>query len=448
MAKAKWTTPAQFIWLENQIPEFVKAQQDKVVRLFMKEMYDKWEQKWPTPPPTKEEVKHAKGSTEKALAIKRKHAEDRVKYWFHNHTRASLSGSGMRGILKSSPALKLVQPWQAYLNKFQSTKLKEKIEDTWKCYLNGVPEGVKPEKTKFEIQNKVAQTLYEEESDKVKGEVEEHHEKMRYNGSTPCVIGQNKAFQRSIDKLPRTLQLAAESIASQTGWNVSIMAGGLNPRLGGKITTLALHEGKTAGGKLFDKFFDDNSFETEVMGRFDEFLNESFALNAELEDSTPEINNSSLAESKSEGERNVKKKKVKKHKKKAELRSTGEREQEKTDKFEKVRKVLAKMGVSDLNNGGSESERGTSLRYIVCLFFCLYLCTSTPNPAASTSTPNPAASTSTPNPSASTSTPNPSASTSTPNSSASTSTPNPTQSGALDVGGTISEPSAPLISNT
>jgi hypothetical protein len=34
---------------------------------------------------------------------------------------------------------------------------------------------------------------------------------------------------RAIDKLPHTLQLAAESIATQTGWNVSIIAGGLNP---------------------------------------------------------------------------------------------------------------------------------------------------------------------------------------------------------------------------
>jgi hypothetical protein len=31
--------------------------------------------------------------------------------------------------------MKLVQPWQAYLNKFQATNLKEKIEDAWKNYL-------------------------------------------------------------------------------------------------------------------------------------------------------------------------------------------------------------------------------------------------------------------------------------------------------------------------
>ena len=43
----------------------------------------------------------------------------------------------------------------------------------------------------------------------------------------------------SIDKLPRTLQGATESIAKQTGWNVFLVAGGPNPRLGGKITTLA-----------------------------------------------------------------------------------------------------------------------------------------------------------------------------------------------------------------
>ena len=44
---------------------------------------------------------------------------------------------------------------------------------------------------------------------------------------------------RSINKLPRTLQLAAESIAKQTGWSMSIIVGGPNPCLGGKIMSLA-----------------------------------------------------------------------------------------------------------------------------------------------------------------------------------------------------------------
>lgn len=84
--------------------------------------------------------------------------------------------------------------------------------------------------------------MYEKEPDEVKQEVEVHRQMMRSGGSVPLLsklVDRNKKLQGAIDKLPRTLQLAAESIANQTGWNVSIIAGGPNPRLGGKITTLA-----------------------------------------------------------------------------------------------------------------------------------------------------------------------------------------------------------------
>lgn len=77
-----------------------------------------------------------------------------------------------------------MHPWQAYLNKYQHTKLKPKIDNAWKEYLEGVPEDKKPEKTLFEIRNKLVQKLYEEESDKVKQEVEAHRNIMKDTKST------------------------------------------------------------------------------------------------------------------------------------------------------------------------------------------------------------------------------------------------------------------------
>jgi hypothetical protein len=76
MGKKAWTTPEQCTWLENLIPNFVQAQQDKTVGLLLKELFVKWEQKWPTPPPTEGEVKKVKGKAEKALTIKRKSREE------------------------------------------------------------------------------------------------------------------------------------------------------------------------------------------------------------------------------------------------------------------------------------------------------------------------------------------------------------------------------------
>lgn len=117
-----------------------------------------------------------------------------MKFWFHNNTRASASGNGTRGILKLSAPPKLVQPWQAYLNKFQDTKLKQNIEDAWQAYTQDVPEGEKPKKTLFEIRNKVAQSLYANETPEIKQEVEEHRQRMR--DSKSVLINRNQVFQR------------------------------------------------------------------------------------------------------------------------------------------------------------------------------------------------------------------------------------------------------------
>lgn len=76
MGKKRWTTPEQRTWLEELIPAFVQAQQDKLVRSFLSDTYGKWHEKWPTPPPTTEEVRRGKGNADKALTIKRKAAEE------------------------------------------------------------------------------------------------------------------------------------------------------------------------------------------------------------------------------------------------------------------------------------------------------------------------------------------------------------------------------------
>ena len=89
---------------------------------------------------------------------------------------------------------KNVQPWQAYLNLFQHTTLKEKIDDAWQQYLHKVPKGKKPEKTLFEIRNKLTQKLYAAETDAIKQEVEEHRKKMKDNNDM-SPDDRNKSFQ-------------------------------------------------------------------------------------------------------------------------------------------------------------------------------------------------------------------------------------------------------------
>jgi len=61
--------------------------------------------------------------------------------------------------------------------------------------LKGVPEGQKPEKTLFEIRNRLARELYEAETAAVKQEVEEHRQNMRGNKEISNLAERNALFQ-------------------------------------------------------------------------------------------------------------------------------------------------------------------------------------------------------------------------------------------------------------
>lgn len=45
------------------------------------------------------------------------------------------------------------------------------------------------------------------------------------------------SYTSAIDKLPRTLAVMGESLMQQTGWQISILAGGPLPENGGKVVT-------------------------------------------------------------------------------------------------------------------------------------------------------------------------------------------------------------------
>jgi hypothetical protein len=93
------------------------------------------------------------------------------------------------------PPAKSVQPWQAYLNKYGDTTLKEKVEKAWQEYVSTVPEGQAPKKTLFEIRNRVAQEAYNAEEAIVKEEVEEHRQAMKSTSKKPNGGDRNKSFQ-------------------------------------------------------------------------------------------------------------------------------------------------------------------------------------------------------------------------------------------------------------
>lgn len=76
MGKKPWTTVEQRGWLEALVPAFIQAQEDKTTGVFFEDTFKEWHKKWLSPEPTEDEIKAAAGSTDKALAVKHKAAEN------------------------------------------------------------------------------------------------------------------------------------------------------------------------------------------------------------------------------------------------------------------------------------------------------------------------------------------------------------------------------------
>ncbi|KAM6492907.1 hypothetical protein JOM56_011041 [Amanita muscaria] len=281
MTKKQWTTATQRTWMLNHLPVYLKAKEEKSTCDFFLSHWKLFMEQWPVEAPSAEEIQQADGKDDLALAKKKKAAESQFKTWFNNHTCATSSGTGTRQVLNLSATPKLVQPWQAYQNLYWEIQLREKAENAWKAYTEGFPEGSTIPLSRFAFRNQQLKLWYEESSDTTKAAVEAHRQVMKDKGYG--ADDKNCAYwQRSIDKLPRTLQTAAEALERQTGWQVTILAGGPVPRLGGQIQTLALHHGKMIHGKDFHNFLDDDSENSFVkygplMASFDNFLHASFS---------------------------------------------------------------------------------------------------------------------------------------------------------------------------
>ena len=184
-------------------------------------------------------------------------------YWFHNNTRTSSSASRKRSLLKINVKSKTLRAWQAYQSLYYQTKLKPIVDAAYKAYLETVPPDTKPEKTCFAIMNQVVQKAFAEEMEEVKAEVEEYRQKVKevsevdtdnqdrdgHNNnyqkydfdqqSNDYQLIDTHHFHRAIDRFPQTLAAMGKSFVEQTGWNLTCIAGGPNPRMGGKITTFA-----------------------------------------------------------------------------------------------------------------------------------------------------------------------------------------------------------------
>jgi hypothetical protein len=200
MTRRKWTTDAQGDWLASHLDAFKEALSKKTTaKEFFPKIIKSWLEAWPIPEPTPEEVAKAKNLED--LIKKKKNIEEnvrqfsfwilinvglparqRVRAWFHNHTRGQTYGSGSRGMLKLQVKPRIPLEWQVYQLMTYESKWKPIIDEEWdelkKNWEEENPE-TKMTETRFNFMNTFLQEKYNQEPEDIKDQVRKRREIMK-----------------------------------------------------------------------------------------------------------------------------------------------------------------------------------------------------------------------------------------------------------------------------
>ena len=106
----------------------------------------------------------------------------RVRAWFHNHTRPPTTGSGARGLLKMKGKPKVLQEWQVYHTLTYETQWKTIVDEEWAEYKNtweAERPGEELDETRFTFMASFMRNKYKEETEDVKETVKKRREEMK-----------------------------------------------------------------------------------------------------------------------------------------------------------------------------------------------------------------------------------------------------------------------------
>ncbi|GBE78060.1 hypothetical protein SCP_0109420 [Sparassis crispa] len=270
MGRKSWATMQQQEHLKSNIPTFLAAQQAGNHSLFWSSFLDDWFQKWPI-------TLASDGIDVQATAEQKKSMTVRLKEWFQNHTRASTFSNGRSVVLSLKGKVKCkAAPWQAYMKTYWP-ELKPQWELEFETYCaDQLPSGTVVTKSiRMKHQSAFVISMYEgiKDTNAVKKAVEAcdgEFEDDDFEGGD----SQPAHFQRNIDSLHHTIQVALEEIQRQTGWVGIILVGGPEPKRGG---TNIYYRFGTQTAHLKSTFLQYHpDFEEQVAQPFAQYLQASF----------------------------------------------------------------------------------------------------------------------------------------------------------------------------
>ncbi|KAG0708156.1 hypothetical protein DFH29DRAFT_994410 [Suillus ampliporus] len=182
MPPAKWTTTEQYLWLQEQFPEYTAIHDgDKEYTLFWPKIYLYWFSRWPERAilfpgiPNETMLKKEQQTAETDAEDSRK---ARLQTWFHWRTNASKKNRGLKkdtSIFEAAlvPKSRAKSAEEIYMDMVYSERIKPLIKAEQEAG------NISTAGQRMALGRKFCKELLEDESDEVKEEVREKYNKQK-----------------------------------------------------------------------------------------------------------------------------------------------------------------------------------------------------------------------------------------------------------------------------
>ncbi|KAF8868416.1 hypothetical protein BD779DRAFT_1481637 [Infundibulicybe gibba] len=253
MGNKQWTTLAQQVWLESEIPAFLKARREIRLDHFFQGLEAKWFKEYPEidskfprvnptgprPPLTSDERR----ALSKALAKRKTQLES----WMHWHTGKDKRASQKLNLKaydvaftakKRGRAPQVVEVYQKLFAERLAPKIQEEIQlrkAKTRSELMAARRSVVMKM--FESEDEETRHVVSAEVERIKGIKKEEDEDPDSDGAddTPSPKRSPLEYHKAVKKLPEYLSHHLQLAAEATGWVIFVAAAGPNPSADGDI---------------------------------------------------------------------------------------------------------------------------------------------------------------------------------------------------------------------
>ncbi|EIN11589.1 hypothetical protein PUNSTDRAFT_131749 [Punctularia strigosozonata HHB-11173 SS5] len=293
MTKKRVFTDAEEEWMESHMDDYRDNSSQRNLDDWFLTLAPLWFASFPEPP-TAQELASCGGNLGEAMAhpdCVQRHSSrmDQVRNWFGNNCRVRASGPAIAGlarpvrsrILQPQQKPKKPQLYQAWIHVALSHPETRAVFDAaWEA----AKKSGWSKKNSLKFQRQFAEErIPTTDADTMRAVNEYHNSGYLLKNQALISFDDNAeearyqqalAKQEALNNLPFTLMKMADSWSLETGWHISIIAGGPLPTLGGKIRTLYYGSGKNRQGKEFSAA--NPAFKDQFEGAFAAFCDGSW----------------------------------------------------------------------------------------------------------------------------------------------------------------------------